>query len=248
MPQPQIFTATELPFLRQSGAILRDCLAYVRGLVKEGITTAELDSSAEAFMRDRKGVPAFKGYRGFPGTLCISLNDECVHGIPGMRALKNGDIVSLDGGVIYQGYYSDACVTVPVGNVPRSTLDLISTAEQALEAGIAAVYGGCRVGDISAAVQAVVDKAGFSVIKALTGHGVGGAVHQFPDVPNFGKAGTGPVLPAGAVIAIEPIISAGSDEIRELHDGWTLASADGSLTTHAEHTVLVTENGAEVLT
>jgi methionyl aminopeptidase len=240
MPGPHIFTDREIPFLRLSGAILHDCLAYVRGLVRVGITTGELDQAGEAFIRDRDGVPAFKGYRGFPATLCISLNDECVHGIPNDRALKEGDM--------YHGAYSDACVTVPVGHASPDAIRLIQATERALAAGIAAVHGGCRVGDISHAVQTSVEGAGFTVIRALTGHGVGGAVHQFPDIPNFGKPGAGPVLPAGAVIAIEPIVSAGSGDIRELADGWTLASLDGSLTSHAEHTVLVTEEGCTVLT
>lgn len=248
MPQCQIYTAEEIASLRRGGKILHGCLEHVAALVRPGVTTGELDRVAETFIRDHGGEPAFKGYKGFPATLCISANEECVHGIPGKRKLREGDIVSLDGGVLFDALYTDACVTVPVGRISQEAHTLLCTAEEALAAALRLVRGGIRVGDISAAIQRVAKEGGCHPVRSLTGHGVGRALHTFPDIPNTGKAGTGPILPAGTVIAIEPILSLGSPDVRCQEDGWTLVIVDGSLSTHTEHTVLVTEGGCDFLT
>ncbi len=247
MPAVHVATPEELDALRRGGVILRACLEHVAGLVAPGKRTMDLDAAGERFIRDHGGAPAFKGYRGFPGTLCISVNDECVHGIPGKRALKDGDIVSLDCGVLLDGLYTDACITVPVGRVSAAATSLLTVTERALEQALGVVRADIRVGDISATVQEYVESHGFVAIPALTGHGIGRTLHQYPDVPNVGKRGTGAVLPEGAVIAIEPIISAGSRDIVTADDGWTLSSADGALTAHFEHTILITADGYEIL-
>ena len=247
MPAVHVATAEELDALRRGGVILRACLNHVAALVAPGKRTIDLDAAGEQFIRDHGGAPAFKGYRGFPGTLCISVNDECVHGIPGKRELKDGDIVSLDCGVLLDGLYTDACITVPVGKIAPKARELLTVTERALEQALGVIKADCRVGDISAAVQEYVEAHGFAVIPALTGHGIGRTLHQFPDVPNVGKRGTGPVLPEGAVIAVEPITSAGSKDIVTADDGWTLSSDDGALTAHFEHTILITADGIEIL-
>jgi methionyl aminopeptidase len=175
------------------------------------------------------------------------VNEQCVHGIPGDRELLEGDIVSLDGGVILDDLYTDACVTVGVGQISAEAKNLIETGEEALKIAVKTAKAGVRIGDISAAVQQYVEGRGFTIVRALTGHGLGSTLHQFPDVPNFGKAGTGPVLPVGALIAVEPIVSAGGANIREESDGWTICTVDDSLATHSEHTILITERGAEII-
>lgn len=247
MPQCQIYTDEEIASLRKGGEILRGCLEHVAALVRPGITTGELDRAAETYIRDHRGEPAFKGYKGFPATLCISVNEECVHGIPGKRILKEGDIVSLDGGVILNGLYTDACVTVPVGRVSKAAQNLLRTTKKALSAALRVVRGGVQVGDISSAIQQVAEEGGCHPVRSLMGHGVGRALHAFPDIPNSGKAGMGPILPVGTVIAIEPILSLGSPEVRCQTDGWTLTIIDGALSAHSEHTVLVTDGSCEVL-
>jgi methionyl aminopeptidase len=245
--QFQQFSEAELSSLRRGGKILQDCLKTVAAAVRPGITTGELDQIAERFILERGGRPAFKGYHGFPATLCISVNEQCVHGIPGDRELLEGDIVSLDGGVILDDLYTDACVTVGVGQISAEAKNLIETGEEALKIAVKTAKAGVRIGDISAAVQQYVEGRGFTIVRALTGHGLGSTLHQFPDVPNFGKAGTGPVLPVGALIAVEPIVSAGGANIREESDGWTICTVDDSLATHSEHTILITERGAEII-
>ncbi len=247
MGQFQQFSEAELSSLRRGGKILQDCLKTVAAAVRPGITTGELDQIAERFILERGGRPAFKGYHGFPATLCISVNEQCVHGIPGDRELLEGDIVSLDGGVILDDLYTDACVTVGVGQISAEAKNLIETGEEALKIAVKTAKAGVRIGDISAAVQQYVEGRGFTIVRALTGHGLGSTLHQFPDVPNFGKAGTGPVLPVGALIAVEPIVSAGGANIREESDGWTICTVDNSLATHSEHTILITERGAEII-
>jgi methionyl aminopeptidase len=245
--QFQIFSQNQIASLRKGGAILRGCLDHTATLVRPGITTAELDRAAEEFIRSKGGVPAFKGYHSFPATLCTSINEQCVHGLPGDRVLKEGDIVSLDCGVIYDDLYTDACVTVAVGTITEELKQFLTVTEQALKKAIKVVKKGARVGDISATIQAAVEGGGYSCVRALTGHGLGNTLHQFPDIHNVGEAGTGPVLPAHTLIAIEPITAMGEGRIKEEDDGWTISTADGSPSAHFEHTVLVTEGGCEVI-
>src|SRR3989344_2681100 len=246
----QIFTPLEIASLRLGGAILHACLEHVSALVAPGVTTDELDLAAEKFIRSHDGAkPAFKGYHGFPATLCTSVNDECVHGIPGKRILRDGDIVSLDCGVLYDNLYTDACVTVGVGHLPPQATALLRVTKEALMNAIHVVRAGVRIGDISAAVEKTVTTEGCIPIKPLTGHGVGDSLHQFPDVPNFTRSDPGPRIPEHTVLAIEPIISVGKkDGVKEGQDGWTLKTEDCALSAHFEHTVLVTDGGCEVLT
>lgn len=248
MSRFQIFNEKEIASLRKGGKILHDCLSHVAALVEPGITTGFLDSMAETFIRDHGGVPGFKGYQGFPATLCTSRNDVCVHGIPSAEELQEGDIISIDCGVVLDGLNTDACITVPVGIISPQKQSLMQTTAEALEQAVQVVKAGVHVGDISATVERVARARGFSPVRALTGHGLGTILHQYPDIPNVGTAKTGPVLPAMTLIAIEPIISAGSDAILEGEDGWTIYVKDHALVAHFEHTVLVLEGGHEVLT
>ena len=245
----QIFNRAEQDSLRKGGAILRDCLSHLRPLVKPGVTTMDLDQAAEAFIRSRGGLPAFKGYHDFPGTLCTSVNDEVVHGIPSRKkVLADGDIISLDCGVIFDDLYTDACITVEVGSVRPEIRAFIDVASRALEDVIRTVVkAGVHVGDISAFIEARLRGGGYSPIRILTGHGLGDTLHQFPDVPNVGKTGTGPVLPEGTMIAIEPIAVMGGDAVFTASDGWTVIARDGSPACHVEHSVLVTAEGCEVV-
>lgn len=247
VPSMQVFTEAEIASVRKAGKILRDCLEYAATLAKPGVTTREIDLKAEQFILERGGKPGFKGYHNYPSSLCISVNEECVHGLPGDRVLKDGDLVSLDGGVMVDGLHTDACLTVIVGTASPDAERLLRVTTEALQAGINTVHAGSHVGDISEAVQKVVEGAGCTILKPLTGHGLGYTLHQFPDIPNYGKRGTGARLVAGTIIAIEPITCLGSGGIRELDDGWTIVTADGSLSAHMEHTILVTENGCEII-
>jgi methionyl aminopeptidase len=248
MPSCQILTADQIVSIRAGGKILRDCLAHIASLVKPGVTTGELDKEAERFIRAHGGRPAFKGYNGFTGTLCISVNDEVVHGIPGPREIQAGDIVSLDGGVIYDGLYTDACITVGAGEIDPATKKFLDVTSDTLEKVVRKVVkAGVHVGDISSFIQRNLEGAGYHPIPTLTGHGLGSTLHQFPDVPNVGKAGSGPQLPAGTVIAIEPIPTMGSTEVYTEDDGWTIRTVDGNLSCHFEHTVLITEGGCEII-
>lgn len=242
-----VFNKREIESFRTAGKILRDCLQMLRGQVKAGMTTGELDLIAERFIREHGGEPAFKGYHGFPATLCVSINEECVHGMPGKRALKNGDIVSLDCGVRLNDLNTDACITVPVGKISSEAQHLLDVTKAALDRAVDVIKPGARIGDISSVIQKVVEKGQCTVIRPLTGHGLGRNLHEFPDIPNHGRAGTGPVLPAWTVIAVEPIVSLGSNDIRDAGDGWTLLTEDSSLSCHFEHTILLTEDGCEVL-
>ena len=248
MSQCQVFTPAEIALFRKSGAILHEFLEFIATKAAAGVTTIELDRLAEEYIRSKGGIPAFKGYKGYEHTLCTSVNEEVVHGIPSKRILVEGDIVSLDCGVAFEGIITDACVSVGVGPISKEAAHLLDVTQRALDAGVAAARGGGRVGDISSAVQKVVERGEFTCVSALTGHGLGYTVHQFPDVPNIGKAGTGPTLPVGTAIAIEPIVTAGkSDEIIQGSDGWTLSMKDGALSAHFEHTVVITERGCEVV-
>lgn len=244
----QLFSTEQIASLRRGGKVLADCLRHVASLVRPGMKTLELDRAAEEFIRSHDGAaPAFKGYRGFPGSLCTSVNDECVHGIPGPRILKQGDIIALDCGVLFDGLYTDACLSVAVGKIPSATQQFLDVTKDALDRACATVRPGTRIGDISSTIQGTVEGAGYSCVKALTGHGLGTTLHQFPDVPNTGEAGTGPILPAWTLIAIEPITAIGKGSIKEGGDGWTIATLDGSLSAHFEHTVLVTVDGYEII-
>ncbi len=247
MSQCQIFNEQEIASFRKAGRILHDCLKHVAGLVKPGVTTAELDAAAEEFIRARGGEPAFQGYMGYPSTLCTSINEECVHGMPGNRVLEDGDIISLDCGVRLDGLNTDACITVPVGTISDEAALLLRTTQEALSEAIKIVKAGIQVGDISETIQNYAEERGFKAVKSLTGHGLGKSLHQFPDIPNVGKAGTGAHLPANTVVAIEPIVSVGSDDVTQAADGWTLSTRDKALSAHFEHTVLITRNGAEII-
>ncbi len=244
----QIFSAEQIVSLRKGGKILRDCLTQTAARVRPGVTTADLNAFAEEFITSHAGaLPAFKGYNNFPATLCTSVNEQCVHGIPGARILQEGDIISLDCGVIYDKLYTDACVTVPVGEIAGPTQRFLEMSQQALEHACAIVAPGLRIGDLSSTIQTFVEEHGYSCVNGLTGHGLGSTLHQFPDVPNTGKRGSGPALPVSTIIAIEPITAIGRPEIHEEDDGWTIRTADGSLSAHFEHTVLVTPTGVEIL-
>ena len=220
----------------------------VREIVKAGMTTQEIDRVVEAYIREHGGTPAFKGYRGFPASVCASVNEQVVHGIPGDRVLNEGDIIGVDIGVKSGGFYSDSAQTLAVGRISPEAERLLAVTRSALYAGIAQVRPGNRVGDVSWAVQSFVENAGFSVVRSLVGHGIGRSMHEDPQVPNFGKPGQGPELKPGMAIAIEPMVNAGGWEVDQLDDGWTVVTSDGSWSAHFEHTVAVTEDGAVILT
>lgn len=241
-------TAEEIAVLREAGRIVARCLEILAEAIRPGITTGELDAIAEAFIRKSGGIPTFKGYFGYPASICTSPNDVVVHGIPGPRVLKDGDIVSIDVGVTYKGFVGDAAYTWPVGRVSEAARKLLRVTEEALHAGIAQARPGNRLGDISHAVQAHVEAHGFSVVRDYVGHGVGRRMHEEPQVPNFGPPGKGPVLAAGMVLAIEPMVNAGGHEVFTDRDNWTVRTRDGKLSAHFEHSVAITEDGPEILT
>ena len=243
-------SAREIDVMAAGGTILADTLALLRRSVKAGMTTADLDQIAERFILSHPGaLPAFKGLYGFPASVCISLNEEIVHGIPSRkRVLKEGDLASLDFGVKYEGYYTDAAITVGVGTITAADQRLLDTCEAALAAGVAAAQPGNHVGDIGAAIAAVVKQAGFTTAEDLVGHGVGTEPHGDPQVPNFGKPKRGARLAPGLTIAIEPMVNAGGGATRTLADNWTVVTRDGKRSAHFEHTVAVTEQGPRVLT
>jgi len=236
--------------MRRAGQVVREVLELVRGLVKPGATTLDLETAAEARTKALGAKPAFKGYHGFPCVLCTSVNSEVVHGIPSAkRVLKEGEIVSVDFGAFVDGYCGDAAITVPVGEkIDAKTARLVKVTEASLYAAIAAVKPGATLGDVGFAVQNVVEAEGFSVVRDFVGHGIGVHMHEDPQVPNFGVAGKGMKLRAGMVIAIEPMVNAGKHDVVVLGDGWTAVTADGSMSAHFEHTVAVTATGARVLT
>ena len=236
--------------MAQGGRILGETIALLREKVRPGMTTADLDRMAEDFIRSHDGAtPAFKGLYGFPGSICTSINDEIVHGIPSKkRVLREGDVISIDVGVGYKGFFTDSAVTVAVGGVDAKTQKLLSVTSQALEAGIEAARVGNHIGDIGAAVQDVVEKAGFSVVRDLVGHGIGVEFHEEPQVPNYGKPKRREKLVPGLTLAIEPMVNAGGPATRTMPDRWTIVTADGSRSAHFEHTVAITEEGPRVLT
>ena len=243
-------TAADIEAIGRAGEIVGGVLALVEDNVAPGVTTADLDRLAEEYIRGYDGAkPAFKGLYGFPATLCTSVNEEVVHGIPTRsRALEDGDLVGVDVGVELDGLFADAAVTVPVGEPAAETERLLAVTRQALAAGVREARAGRRTGDVGAAVQKVVEDAGFSVIRELVGHGVGFAAHEEPHVPNYGRRGEGVRLDEGLVIAIEPMVNVGERHIRTLDDGWTVVTADGTLSAHFEHTVAVTSEGPKILT
>lgn len=246
----QLKSEREIDLMAQGGRILGQAIDALSGRVRAGVSTLELDAFAEQFIRDHDGaIPAFKGLYGFPGSICTSINEEVVHGIPSKkRVLKDGDIVSLDVGVGYKGYFTDSAVTVPVGAVDATTTKLLDVTRRALDAGIAAATTGNHIGDIGAAVQAVVEDAGFSVVRDLVGHGIGVEFHEEPQVPNYGKPKRREKLVPGLTLAIEPMVNVGGPATRTLGDRWTIVTDDGSRSAHFEHTVAITENGPKILT
>jgi methionyl aminopeptidase len=241
-------TPDELEKMAASGTILARCLQMLRSKARAGVTTGELDEAAERFIRSQGAEPAFKGYRGFPGSICASPNSMIVHGIPGKYKLQRGDILSIDVGVVLDGWVSDAAVTVPIGAVSPIATRLMQTTREALFEAVEQVRLGNHLGDVSAAVQRKVEGDGFSIVRSLVGHGVGREMHEDPQIPNHGDPGTGPELEEGMVLAIEPMTTAGDDGIRVASDNWSVYSSDGSLACHFEHTVAVTPDGPRILT
>ncbi|MEX1142966.1 MAG: type I methionyl aminopeptidase [Thermoleophilaceae bacterium] len=241
-------TPEEIEKMAASGRILARCHRLLRSKAGPGVTTGELDQAAERFIRSQGAEPAFKGYNGFPGSICASPNSMVVHGIPGDYALRRGDVLSLDIGVVLDGWVSDAAVTLPIGPVSDVAQSLLATTRASLFDGIEQCVAGNRLGDVSAAIQRHVEADGFSIIRSLVGHGVGRAMHEDPQIPNFGTPGTGALLEEGMVLAIEPMVNVGGHDVRLGADNWAVYSQDGSLTAHFEHTVAITAGGPRILT
>ena len=242
-------SAREIALMRRAGHILAGVVERLRDFVRPGMSTLDIDEDVEAFIHREGAAPAFKGYRGFPATVCVSINEEVVHGIPSpRRRIHEGDIVGLDLGCIVEGYYADCAFTLPIGAVPANVQKLLDVTRESLDRGIQECQPGRRLSDVSHAVQSHVEAHGFAVVRAFVGHGIGRALHEEPQIPNFGDPGRGPQLRAGMVLAIEPMVTMGSWEVKVLDDGWTAVTQDGSLAAHFEHTVAVTDNGPEVLT
>ena len=242
-------SAREIGLMRRAGLILSEVMDFLPDFVASGVSTQEIDEAVEAFIRERRALPAFKGYRGFPATVCISINEEIVHGIPSPhRRIKEGDIVGLDLGCIVDGYYADCAFTLAIGDVPPRVQKLLDVTRESLDLAIVECRPGRRLSDVSHTVQRHVEAHGFSIVRAFVGHGIGRALHEDPQVPNFGEPGRGPQLRPGMVLAIEPMVTMGSFEVRILEDGWTAVTQDGSLAAHFEHTIAVTEHGPDVLT
>lgn len=243
----------EIEYIRESCRIVAETLQLLKSNIRLGITTLELDKIAEDYIRSNNALPAFKGYSqggapGFPGSVCSSVDDEVVHGIPSSRVLKDGEIVSLDIGVLKDGYFGDAALTVAVGNISDEKKKLMEVTERSLQLGIEQAVAGNRVHDISNAVQVYVEANGFSIVRDLCGHGVGKFLHEDPSIPNFGRKGTGPKLKNGMTLAIEPMVNAGKYDVITAKDGWTILTADGSTSAHFEHTILINNNLPEILT
>jgi methionyl aminopeptidase len=241
-------TPEEIDKMAAAGAILVRTLKMLEGKVREGVTTQDLDRAAEKFIRSQGATPAFKGYRGFPGSICASPNSMVVHGIPGSYRLQRGDLLSVDIGVVLEGWVADAAITHPIGNVTPIAKRLLATTKASLFDAVEQCVAGNRLGDVSHAVQARVEADGFSVIRSLVGHGIGRAMHEDPQIPNFGDPGTGPELEEGMVLAIEPMVNVGTHHVRMGSDNWAVYSEDGSLAAHFEHTVAITGDGPRILT
>jgi methionyl aminopeptidase len=234
--------------MRQAGRIVATVLEKLKKALRPGIKTRELDELAARELARLGGRPSFLGYRGYPARICASVNDELVHGIPGERVIREGDLVSLDFGAIHHDFQGDAAITVGVGKISPEAQELMDTTEKALEAGIAAARAGARLGDVSAAIQDYAESRGFTVVREYTGHGIGRQMHEEPQIPNFGQAGTGPELRKGMTLALEPMLTSGDWRTKVAPDGWTVSTADGSLCAHFEHTLAITDGRAEVLT
>ena len=241
-------SSREIEKMAAAGALVAETIAHVGGLLRPGVTTEELDDAAGAFIREHGGIPTSEDYKGYPKAICISPNDVVVHGIPGGFEVGEGDLVTIDVGVTLDGYIADSAYTFGVGDVEDRDRRLLDVAQDALAAGIAEAVVGNRVGDVSHAIQEVVEAGGFAVVRSLVGHGVGRHYHEDPHIPNFGEPGRGPRLSEGMTIAIEPMITAGSPEVLVEDDGWTIRTADGSMSAHFEHTVAITEDGPRILT
>ena len=241
-------SSREIEKMAAAGALVAETIARVGTLLRAGVTTNELDAAAGAFIRDRGGIPTSEGYKGYPKAICISPNDVVVHGIPDEFVVGDGDLVTIDVGVTLDGYIADSAYTFGVGEIETEDQRLLDVAQEALAAGIAEAVVGNRVGDVSHAIQDVVEAAGFSVIRSLVGHGVGRHYHEDPHIPNFGEPGRGPRLSDGMTLAIEPMITAGSPDVLVMEDGWTIRTTDGSMSAHFEHTVAITADGPRILT
>jgi methionyl aminopeptidase len=239
---------SQLDRMRVAGRIVGETLALMRELAKPGITTLELDRKAEEYIRAQGAIPAFKGYNGFPATLCTSVNEQVVHGIPSLRYLESGDIISIDCGAVIDGYFGDAALTLPIGEVGEDLLKLLRVTEESLMLGIAQAKLGNRLYDVSNAVQRHVEANEFSVVRDYVGHGIGRAMHEDPQIPNYGKPGRGPRLEVGMALAIEPMVNMGTYEVRTLKDHWTVVTKDSRPSAHFEHSIAITENGPEILT
>lgn len=242
-----IYCEEEISTIRKSNQIVAKILAELGRMIIPGVQTKELDEYAELRVKEMNAIPAFKGYRGYPASLCTSINEEIVHGIPSSRRLRDGDIISLDFGVLYEGYYGDAAVTYPVGEITPKAKKLIKAAEETFYKGMEQMKPGKRISDISFAIQSHVESQGFSVIRAFVGHGIGLSLHEEPQVPNFGPPGRGPKLKSGMVLAIEPMIAMEDWDVEILDDNWTAITRDRSLSAHYEHTVAITQKGPEIL-
>lgn len=244
----QIKSPAEVEKMRKAGQISAGALMAGGAAIRPGVTTAEIDAVIYEYITSRGARPNFKGYNGFPGSACISLNDTVIHGIPGGEVINEGDIVSIDTGAVLEGFHGDNAYTFACGEVSEVAKRQIEVTQKALELGVSAAQAGSRIGDIGHAIQSYVEAAGFSVVRAYVGHGIGREMHEAPEVPNFGRAGHGPRLVPGMTLAIEPMINEKDFDVRLLDDGWTVKTHDGGLSTHFEHTVLITENGPEILT
>jgi methionyl aminopeptidase len=240
----------EIAKMRRAGRVVAGTIDRVVAAVRPGITTADLDAVAEAYIDEQGAIPSFKGYKGFPASICVSINEEVVHGIPSpRRVLADGDVLSLDFGAIWEGFHADSALTMFIGDPPSAEAEkLVRATEEALEAGISQIGPGARLSDVGAAVQQVAEGAGFSVVREYVGHGIGRNLHEDPQIPNYGEPGRGPLIKPGLVVAVEPMVNIGGWETRVLADDWTVVTEDGSISAHFEHTIAVTEDGREVLT
>ncbi len=239
---------TELEYMRSAGKVVADTLAMIQKVIKPGITTAEIDKLAEEFILAQGAIPSFKGYGGFPGSICASVNDVVIHGIPNDTVLVEGDIISVDCGAILNGYHGDAARTFPVGNISKEAQHLIDVTKESFFKGIEKAVVGNRLTDISAAIQKHAESFGYSVVRDFVGHGIGTSMHEDPQVPNYGTAGKGPKLVHGVVLAIEPMINMGNYKVKIKPDGWTVVTSDGKLSAHYENTIAITNEGVEILT